>query len=454
MGGYVLGELLGVGGMGVVYAANQRSLDRTVAVKLPRPELVGDPAVRRRFETEAHAGSRIDHRNVVRVLDYGDSDGAPYLVMEHVAGPRLGHLVFEQGPMSVARASELIHQLLGGIEDAHANGVIHADIKSDNVLVETLRDGTARPRLIDFGIARFVDDATASEVPDGERVVSGTPEYLAPELIRGESPTFVSDVYAVGIILYELIAGETPFAAESSARTMRRHLEDKAVPLSWRCPDRGVTAAFDEIISRALAKRAGGRFADAAEFAAALLAAVPEDAARRRTGPRAAVSRDAFSTAATTTSIRIDDAGPRPAASGTPNRRRPLAELRDAVTVALERGSGDELVVAYLDLAHVLVDKHRLAAAISELETGIALLSASPNASRSTSVWRLLLSLAALYDGHGDRARARTATRAASDHAERAGSTVGRERAEQLWARLARDSSTRMKPSARGPRAL
>ncbi len=454
VGGYALGELLGVGGMGVVYAANQRSLDRTVAVKVPRPELVADAAVRRRFETEAYAGSRINHRNVVRVLDYGDADGVPYLVMEHVCGPRLGHLVFEQGPMSVLRASELIHQLLGGLEDAHANGIIHADVKSDNVLVETLRDGSARPRLIDFGIARFVGDLSPSEPPDGECVVSGTPEYLAPELIRGEPPTFASDLYAVGVILYELIAGETPFAAESSALTMRRHLEDKPVPLSWRCPDRGVGAAFDDVMSRALAKRVSSRFATAAEFAGALLAAIAGDAGRTRTGPRPAMLPDAFSTATTTASICIDGVTrPRMSVPRTRTGGRPLAQLRDAVTTALERGIGDEIAVAYLDLAHVLVDRHRLAAAIAELEDGVALLSASTTASRSSSLWRLLLSLAALYDGHGDRARARIATRSARDHAERAGSTVGRERADQLWTRLARDSGAASNSGARKPRA-
>src|SRR5438309_1488307 len=143
IGGYVLGELLGVGGMGVVYAATQRSLDRIVAVKLPRPELASDPAVRQRFRAEAYTSARVNHRNIVRVVDFGDHDGVPYLVMEHVIGVGLGQLASEHGPMSIANATSLVDQILAGLEEAHGNGIVHADVKCDNILVETLRDGAA-----------------------------------------------------------------------------------------------------------------------------------------------------------------------------------------------------------------------------------------------------------------------------------------------------------------------
>ena len=171
-GNYVLGDMLGIGGMGVVHVAVQRSLDRTVAVKLPRPELAHDGHVRRRFRNEALAGSRINHRNIVRVLDFGDQHGMPYLVMEHVAGPRLGQLLEEVGSLPYMAALVLVRQIVAGLEDAHADGIVHADLKCDNVLVETLRDGTAVPRVIDFGFARFIDERP--ERP--ERLVSGTHE--------------------------------------------------------------------------------------------------------------------------------------------------------------------------------------------------------------------------------------------------------------------------------------
>ncbi|HEY0252384.1 MAG TPA: serine/threonine-protein kinase, partial [Kofleriaceae bacterium] len=135
--GYVLGELLGVGGMGVVYAARQTALQRDVALKIPRPELVADPHVIQRFRTEALAAARVAHRNVVSVFDYGQVDGVPYLVMERIVGPRLGRLVVEHAPMSVTRAIDIVTQLLDGLEESHASGVVHADVKSDNVLVET-----------------------------------------------------------------------------------------------------------------------------------------------------------------------------------------------------------------------------------------------------------------------------------------------------------------------------
>jgi hypothetical protein len=438
-----LGPVLGVGGMGVVYAATQCSLGRTVALKLPRPELTADPEVRARFHTEALAGCRVNHRNVAHVLDFGDAGGVPYLVMEHVAGPRLGDLVLAQGPLPVAFAAELVGEILAGLGDAHANRVIHSDVKCNNILVQTARDGTAVPRLIDFGIARFVDEDGPRRAGEA-RLIAGTPEYLAPELIRGDAPTFASDVYATGVLLYELVTGTTPFGGGTKAQILSRQLEDEPAPLSRRAPGRDVPAALDEIVARALAKRPADRFADAAAFGAAL-ARVTLDGAGAPWGPQLAGGAPVFSTGGATATMRMS-APPRLAMCGRDRVRSRVDERRHAVGAAILRGDVDAIVVAYLELSRALIDEHRLALAIAELEEGVELLSASDTPARRAPLWRLLLSLAALYAGHGDREKARAITCTARAQAVAAGSAVGRERAELLWTRLVRGD-----PAARTP---
>ena len=267
-GHYELGELLGSGGMGDVYSAVQLSLGRRVAIKVPQVHLVTNPLVMRRFRAEALAGSRIDHRNIARVMDFGDRNGALFLVMEYLAGVTLDSLLLEHGAVPSSVAADLCGQVLDGLEAAHKAGIIHADIKSANVLVETRADGTSLVRVIDFGLARFCNEPAFQE----DRLLSGTPEYLAPELIVGGLPTFASDIYAAGIVLYELLTGTTPFIGGTSEEILRRHTNDPVVPPSLRSPDHGIGTDIDEVIMRALAKQPGGRFDSAASFAAALRA--------------------------------------------------------------------------------------------------------------------------------------------------------------------------------------
>jgi serine/threonine-protein kinase len=430
-GRYVLGDLLGIGGMGVVYAATQRPAGRAVAIKLPRRELASDPATGERLHVEALAASRIAHRNVVRVLDFGDADGTPYLVMEYVAGVRLSQFLVEGRAMPVRLAVAIVRQLLAGLASAHACGIIHADVTCDNVLVEMLRDGTAVPRLIDFGIARFVDDPRAG-CADAERLVLGTPEYLAPEVICGDSPTFASDVYSAGTILYQLVTGVTPFAGETTAQVMTHQLEDPAVPPSWRCPHGEVSMTLDGVIGRALAQRPAERFPDAAAFGVALEQADSSLAISElpdpcwTSAPPAASSR--------TKTVTINGACPR--RRGSDCRPSIVEQRRDAVATATLGGDPDAIVVAYLDLALARIDEHELAVAISELEQGVAHLLRTARSAPRAPVWRLLLTLASFYDRTGDRERACMTTRVARDHADRAGSTLGKDRANRLFARL------------------
>lgn len=269
-GKYVLREPLGAGGMGVVYRADQLILERPVAIKFLHPELDGDPVVSARFQTEARTAARLDHRNTVAVLDFGqDDDGHPYLVMEYVRGRTLRELV-DDGAMAPERAIAICAQILAALGEAHRAGIVHADVKSENVLLESRTDGD-RVKLVDFGLACVSRSSARDEIPD-ERWVAGTPEYMAPELIRGDRPTPASDLYAVGIVLYELLTGITPFGGGRSIEIFTRHVMDAPVPPSVRFPDLEVPRALEQVLARSLEKDPSRRYADAESFASELLA--------------------------------------------------------------------------------------------------------------------------------------------------------------------------------------
>ncbi|HEY3801043.1 MAG TPA: serine/threonine-protein kinase [Kofleriaceae bacterium] len=413
---YVLDGVLGIGGMGVVHVAVQRSLERTVAVKLPRPELAHDLYVRTMFRNEALTGSRVTHRNIVGVLDFGSDAGVPYLVMEHIVGPRLGQLLESAGPLPVLAAAAIVRQVVAGLEDAHASGVVHADVKCDNVLLQTARDGSVTPRLIDFGVAELVDRSASAPRPDP--IVTGTPEYVAPEVVRGRRPTPAADVYAVGVMLYELVVGETPFHGETAAAILADKLEADPLPLRRRCPELEISAALDELVSRMLSRDPAERPSDGRDLGRCFDLACPP----AELPSVASVETTMFSTEAATEDMEpIEDARP------------PVSHRRMRVLSAIRAGSVERIATGYLELARELVDRHELDIAEAELEEGVDLLM---SCDRPGPVWRLLLSLAALYDHRGEHQRARIAARAARDHAAETGSTIGRERSERLCARL------------------
>jgi serine/threonine protein kinase len=271
-GRYVLRSCIGEGGMGSVYLASQPGLERMVAIKVLHRELAGAPVHVHRLREEARLARRVRSASSVGVVDCGElPDGTPYLVMEYVPGEALGQVSAEQ-PFSLARAVEVMEQILAALGAVHAAGVVHGDIKSDNFLVETVA-GRDRVTLIDFGLARLADAPHELDVEQGEVMVSGTPEYMAPEIVGGAAATRASDLYAAGVILYELLTGTTPFGGGTAVEIMLRHAREAPIPPSLRSPERDLPPAIDRIVLRALRKTPEARFADAAAFARELRAA-------------------------------------------------------------------------------------------------------------------------------------------------------------------------------------
>src|SRR5712691_6570277 len=226
-GRYELGALLGHGGMGTVRDATDRRLGRPVAVKILRADLAEQAIARRRFETEAHAAARLTHPNVVMVFDSGEDDGIPFLVMERLPGRTLA-AELAAGPLSLERIGEVARGVLSALAAAHAEGIIHRDIKPGNALLT--EDGHVK--VSDFGIAKTVDDLDQTQTAE----LVATPGYLAPERLAGEAASQRSDLYSVGVLLYEALSGRRPFERDTPLAMMLAVERGEAVPLRSHRP--------------------------------------------------------------------------------------------------------------------------------------------------------------------------------------------------------------------------
>ena len=264
VGRYHLEARLGHGGMAEVRAATDETLGRRVAVKLLRPDLAQEPSARARFEAEARAAARLSHPNIVTVYDTGEDDGQPFLVMERLPGRTFADEI-AAGRISVDRAVEVTCAVLSALSAAHEEGILHRDVKPGNVLLTT----EDVPKVADFGIAKTAGAAATTATLTGELLA--TPAYLAPERLTGEAASPASDLYAAGVLLYEALAGQTPYPARTPAALLRAISEGDAEPLLARRDD--VPPAVVAVVERAMARDPSQRFPSADAMAAALDAA-------------------------------------------------------------------------------------------------------------------------------------------------------------------------------------
>ncbi|MDY6876124.1 MAG: Stk1 family PASTA domain-containing Ser/Thr kinase [Chloroflexota bacterium] len=254
---YRLLELVGSGGMAVVYKGVDTLLQRRVAVKVLREGFAGDPAFLARFQREARAAANLDHTNVVTVYDVGQDDTWHYIVMEYVDNQDLKTLIRQEGRLGVDEALDITIQVCAGVGHAHKADVIHCDIKPQNVLVT--RDG--RAKVTDFGIARALSETGLTE----SETVWGSPLYFSPEQAAGESPSPASDVYSIGVMMYEMLAGSPPFRAEKPAALALMHMREEPPPLAVRNPQ--VPPQLEWIIRKVLAKEPSARYRTADQLA-------------------------------------------------------------------------------------------------------------------------------------------------------------------------------------------
>jgi serine/threonine-protein kinase len=273
---YLVEQLIKRGGMGAVYRGKHVMMEKTVAIKVLRPSLAGDDDVVARFSREAKAASRISHPHAVSVTDFGEAEnGVVFLVMEYLDGRTLKDIIRSEGPMPLDRAVEIVRQVAGALEVAHQQGVVHRDLKSDNIMLSQTNGGDWA-KVLDFGIAKI-------QQPEGVRdnditaanLVIGTPQYMSPEQCSQTGPIDArSDVYSLGVIVYEMLAGRVPFNGESPTVIMMKQVQDPPPSILDARPD--LPPSVDKLIERALAKQPVDRFQTAGELSEALTLAAAD----------------------------------------------------------------------------------------------------------------------------------------------------------------------------------
>jgi eukaryotic-like serine/threonine-protein kinase len=275
-GRYELHEVIGEGAFGRVYRGRDRRLARTVAIKVIKPWWAEDPEWVGSFETEVQLLARVSDPGIVQIFDVGQADEGLYYVAEYVDGESLAARL-RRGPLPIWDACEISEQLCRALAHAHAQRIMHRDVKPANVLISN----TGRVKVGDFGVARLAGGTT-----EGSAVtIVGTPRYMAPEQARGLPPTAATDIYSVGVVLYEMIAGRAPFEGETAVGLALQHTTDAPPPLP-----KGTQRTVAKIVETALAKQPADRFASADEMADALMRARGKHSARRETGAAAAAA--------------------------------------------------------------------------------------------------------------------------------------------------------------------
>jgi len=279
---YQIQSRLGEGGIGVVYRALDRQTDSVVAIKVLR-EAYAQTRVLRRFAREAKALAALRHPNIVTILAVDVADETPFLVMELLEGRTLGELMNETSLLPVERAWEIMRELLAAVGYVHSEGLVHRDLKPGNILLATTSDGTTHVKVLDFGLAKFLEGDAATDQTSVTRSgdIFGTPGYMPPEQAVGDGTDARADVYSAAVVLFEMLAGRRPFAGEGT-ELIQQQLTCEPPPLAAVCPERMASPELAAFFERALASRASDRFVDGAALRAAF-EAIPQPAVRAPT---------------------------------------------------------------------------------------------------------------------------------------------------------------------------
>lgn len=257
---YEILELLGEGGMGRVYRARDVELDKVIALKTIRGEKGGDPAVVQRFKQELLLARQITHKNVVRIYDLGEADGVKFFTMELIEGKNLKQVLLEREKLPLEEALGLLRQILGGLEEAHRQGVVHRDLKPQNIML----DGEDAPHIMDFGIARSADSSSLTATGS----VLGTPDYMSPEQVRGENTDAQSDLFSLGVIAYQLLTGQLPYEADTPLAKVMMRVSQNPRPLRDHRPD--IPAYLDAMVLKCMEMDRALRYRSASEILADL----------------------------------------------------------------------------------------------------------------------------------------------------------------------------------------
>jgi len=262
---------LGAGGMGVVYRARQVGIDRIVAIKTLLKDRATDEKVVARFKNEARAVSRLNHPNTIRIFDFGQmDDGTLYFAMELLEGRSLDKAIRQDAPVSARRTLHIMSQMADSLAEAHSKGIVHRDLKPENVYLSQVGDDPDFVKVLDFGVARMREQDSSQGTMTQAGVIFGTPRYMAPEQARTMAVDARADIYALGIIWYELLTGQTPFEADNPLAILMKHIQDPVPPMSVTRPDVAVPAEVEELVFKCLEKSPERRFQSAASLAVEL----------------------------------------------------------------------------------------------------------------------------------------------------------------------------------------
>jgi eukaryotic-like serine/threonine-protein kinase len=266
-GRYRVLDVIGRGGMGVVYRVEHLRMGKIAAMKVLHRELANDREAVERFEREAAAVSRLHHPHTVQVFDFGRTQGALYLIMEYVRGQDLAHIINRDGAMPWSRAAPILAQICGALQEAHELGIVHRDLKPENVLIGRTTGGRDFAKVLDFGLAKLDSRQLPTTTSDRQEII-GTPYFMSPEQIRGDEVDARSDLYSFGALMFNVLTGQNLYTASNAVGVLTKHLTSEPDAPSQRAPTMGIDPKVDHLCRRALAKEPSQRWQSAGELAA------------------------------------------------------------------------------------------------------------------------------------------------------------------------------------------